>query len=192
MGGSNSSSLKKEQIAEYELLTFLRPREIVKAHSLFKSLSILPPPTNSRDPSTKIPAEDVINKIPELRYNPFAPRICEVFSSSKDRKISFEDFLDMLSVFSERATLSVKTAYAFRIYDFNNDGVLCRRDLEEIVRLLVTTDEQRLRDEDMKRVTDNVLKEVDVDEDGFISFPEFDHAISKCPDFLLTFRMCIV
>lgn len=38
--------------------------------------------------------------LPELKQNPFSQRICEVFSSS-GRGVSFEDFLDMCSVFCE-------------------------------------------------------------------------------------------
>ena len=36
-----------------------------------------------------------------LQVNPFRDRICKVFSSSKDGDMTFEDFLDMMSTFSE-------------------------------------------------------------------------------------------
>lgn len=52
----------------------------------------------------------------ELRVNPFNDRICKVFSSSRDGDCTFEDFLDMMSVFSEAAPLTVKAEYAFRIF----------------------------------------------------------------------------
>ena len=38
--------------------------------------------------------------------------------------MSFDDYLDMYSALSEEATRDVKTAYAFRIYDFDGDGVV--------------------------------------------------------------------
>lgn len=53
---------------------------------------------------------------PELRVNPFGDRICKVFSSSNDGDCTFEDFLDMMSVFSEGAPRSVKAEHAFRIF----------------------------------------------------------------------------
>lgn len=53
---------------------------------------------------------------PELGVNPFRDRICKIFSSSHDGDCTFEDFLDMMSVFSENAPLSVKAEHAFRIY----------------------------------------------------------------------------
>ena len=40
----------------------------------------------------------------------------QVFSEDGTGDMSFEDFLDMMSVFSEGATRDVKASYAFRIY----------------------------------------------------------------------------
>lgn len=50
--------------------------------------------------------------------NPFRRRICHVFSTSehKDGSLTFEDFLDLLSAFSDSATLEIKSHYAFRIF----------------------------------------------------------------------------
>ena len=39
-----------------------------------------------------------------MQVNPFKDRICKVFSSSKDGELTFEDFLDMMSVFSENVS----------------------------------------------------------------------------------------
>lgn len=53
---------------------------------------------------------------PELGANPFRDRICRIFSSNHDGDCTFEDFLDMMSVFSENAPRNVKAEHAFRIY----------------------------------------------------------------------------
>jgi Ca2+-binding EF-hand superfamily protein len=42
--------------------------------------------------------------------------ICEVFSEDNCGNLTFDDFLDMFSVFSEMAPLQLKLKYAFRIY----------------------------------------------------------------------------
>ena len=39
-----------------------------------------------------------------------------MFSSNGDGSLTFEDFLDMMSVFSDAAPKTVKSEYAFRIY----------------------------------------------------------------------------
>lgn len=64
-----------------------------------------------------------ILQYPELKVNPFGDRICKIFSSSHDGDCTFEDFLDMMSVFSESAPKSVKAEHAFRI--FGNALVCC-------------------------------------------------------------------
>uniref|UniRef100_A0A4W3J1X1 EF-hand domain-containing protein n=1 Tax=Callorhinchus milii TaxID=7868 RepID=A0A4W3J1X1_CALMI len=50
------------------------------------------------------------------QVNPFRDRICKVFSTNTNGTFSFEDFLEMMSAFSENASLTVKIGYAFRIY----------------------------------------------------------------------------
>ena len=44
--------------------------------------------------------------------------IIDIFFSDEGQ-MGFEDFLDMMSVFSEGATRDVKASYAFRIYGIN-------------------------------------------------------------------------
>lgn len=64
----------------------------------------------------------------ELSCNPFADRICQVFSSSGDGSgdCTFEDYLDMMSVFSDQAPKSVKAehvGFAFAVvFDEFRDG----------------------------------------------------------------------
>lgn len=71
--------------------------------------------TDGQASSVKVPRE-CIEKLPELRENPFRTRICEAFSRDGQGNLSFEDFLDILSVFSEQAPRDIKVFYAFKIY----------------------------------------------------------------------------
>ena len=50
------------------------------------------------------------------QVNPFKDRICKVFSSSKDGELTFEDFLDMMSVFSENVSLQTWNANNFSMF----------------------------------------------------------------------------
>ncbi|NXD17066.1 CIB1 protein, partial [Nothocercus nigrocapillus] len=125
---------------------------------------------------------------PRLRRqaNPFRHRICRVFSTAEDGSngLSFEDFLDMLSVFSESATSEIKAHYAFHIFDFNDDGILDKKDLENLVNCLTgQSEESRLSDAEMEQLIKNILEESDIDKDGTINFCEFQHVVSRSPDF---------
>ncbi|KAG8516348.1 Calcium and integrin-binding protein 1 [Galemys pyrenaicus] len=117
--------------------------------------------------------------------NPFRERICRVFSTSPTRdSLSFEDLLDLLSVFSDTATPDVKSHYAFRIFDFDDDGTLNREDLSRLVNCLTGEGEDtQLSAPEMKQLVDNILEESDIDRDGTINLSEFQHVISRSPDF---------
>ncbi|NP_001408903.1 calcium and integrin-binding protein 1 isoform 5 [Mus musculus] len=183
MGGSGSR-LSKELLAEYQDLTFLTKQEILLAHRRFCEL--LPPEQRTVEESlhTRVSFEQILS-LPELKANPFKERICMVFSTSPTRdSLSFEDFLDLLSVFSDTATPDIKSHYAFRIFDFDDDGTLDREDLSQLVNCLTGEGEDtRLSASEMKQLIDNILEESDIDRDGTINLSEFQHVISRSPDF---------
>ncbi|NXS14575.1 CIB1 protein, partial [Neodrepanis coruscans] len=146
---------------------------------------LLPKEERENACSVRIP-KSLILTLPELRANPFQHRICHVFSTSesKDGSMSFEDFLDMLSVFSDSATTVVKSHYAFLLFDFNDDGALDRKDLEQLVNCLTGQgEESRLSSAEMEQLIQNILEESDIDRDGTINPSEFQHVVSRSPDF---------
>lgn len=125
-----------------------------------------------------------MNKIlqyPELRVNPFGDRICKVFSSDCSGDCTFEDFLDLMSVFSDSSPKAVKAEHAFRIFDFDGDDMLGINDLKQVVERLVGSNE--LSNDEMKLLIQNILEEADLDDDGALSFAEFEHIIEKSSDF---------
>lgn len=83
--------------------------------SCFHKFKALDPETVHKNREVRL-SQTLIRLYPELKVNPFADRICKVFSSSGDGDMTFEDFLDMMSVFSEDAPVSLKAEYAFRIF----------------------------------------------------------------------------
>ncbi|NWI97997.1 CIB1 protein, partial [Pitta sordida] len=178
---------------------------------------LLPKEERENACSLRVP-KSLILTLPELRANPFQHRICHVFSTSEagDDSMSFEDFLDMLSVFSDSATSDIKSHYAFRIFDFDEDGLLDRKDLEQLVNCLTGQgEESRLSSAEMDQLIGNVrphlaghrcciapgteltslppqiLEESDIDKDGSINLAEFQHVVSRSPDFVSSFKIVL-
>ncbi|ENN74349.1 hypothetical protein D910_01997 [Dendroctonus ponderosae] len=120
--------------------------------------------------------------------NPFKQRIFKVFSRDSRGNLTFEDFLDMLSVFSEAAPRDIKVFYAFRIYDFDNDQFVGPADIDTALTLLT---KQELTVEERQQITEKVIEESDVDGDGKLSYIEFEHCITRAPEFLSTFHIRI-
>ncbi|KAG8440621.1 hypothetical protein GDO86_006390 [Hymenochirus boettgeri] len=189
--GSSSSQMSKQLINEYQELTYLTKQEILLAYKRFSELAQKEHQSNTEN--VRIPKERFLT-LPELKANPFNERICQVFSTSEqgDGSMSFEDFLDMLSAFSESATLEIKSHYAFRIFDFDSDGALSESDLEQLVNKLTGDKEDtKLSSSEMKQLIANILEESDIDKDGTINHSEFQHVISRSPDFVSSFKIVL-
>ncbi|XP_031549820.1 calcium and integrin-binding family member 2-like [Actinia tenebrosa] len=182
--GGHHSQFTEEELKDYQELTFFTQKEILHCHRRFTQVD---PVAVKQNKNAKIDQRKILATLPELRVNPFKDRICKVFSSSKDGNLTFEDFLDMMSVFSENAPKSVKVEYAFRIYDFNEDDYICENDLKKVIQRLCG--QQRLSNENMQALIEKIFEEADLDEDNQLSFAEFEHVISKAPDFVNSFRI---
>ncbi|XP_055931946.1 calcium and integrin-binding family member 2-like [Argiope bruennichi] len=141
-----------------------------------------------QNPKNPVLPQSFLLLMPELKVNPFLDRIIKVFCSQLHH-ITFEDFLDMMSIFCEEAPIDVKTSYAFRIYDFDDDDMFSREDIQELLSRLTCGNE--LSDEDYAEIIECVFLEADLDTDGYISYPEFEQLITKSPDFIHAFRMRI-
>ncbi|KAM8892339.1 calcium and integrin-binding protein 1 [Spinachia spinachia] len=188
--GTTASQLGKDLLSEYQELTFLTKQEILLAHKRFTELLT----KDEKDlPDARVPMERILT-LPELKSNPFRRRICYVFSTSdnKNGSLTFEDFLDLLSAFSDSATMEIKSHYAFRIFDFDDDGTLDCRDLENLINCLTgETDDTRLTTEEMRQLISNILEESDIDKDGTVNLSEFQHVISRSPDFVSSFKIVL-
>jgi len=181
--GQAKSQLTDEELQDYQDLTYFTKKEVMFAHQKFKALA---PEKVSHNKNAKLPMSKIL-LYPELSVNPFGERICKVFSSSQDGDCTFEDFLDMMSVFSESAPKSVKAEHAFRIFDIDGDDMLGVSDLKHVINKL--TGENKLNEIDMNILVQNILEEADLDDDGALSFAEFEHIIDRSCDFLNSFRI---
>ncbi|KAG4079472.1 hypothetical protein HA402_005169 [Bradysia odoriphaga] len=141
--------------------------------------------TDGEASTVRLPRQD-IEQLDELKENPFKQRICEAFSRDGLGNLTFEDFLDLLSVFSEQAPRDIKIFYAFKIYDFDKDGFINQADLKCVIKALTRNE---LTPEEHQQIAEKVIEEADVDGDGKLSFLEFEHVVLRAPDFLSTFHI---
>lgn len=63
-------------------------------------------------------------------------------------------------------------------------------DLRQVIDRLIGN-EQNLSEQDMQHLIQNILDEADLDDDGALSFAEFEHVINKSPDFT-RYYLCYV
>ena len=67
------------------------------------------------------------------------------------------------------------------LIDFNEDQLINVDDIEQVVIALTRNE---LTQEELSIVCEKVLEEADIDDDRCISFSEFQHVISRAPEFL--------
>ncbi|KAG8298553.1 Calcium and integrin-binding member 3 [Homalodisca vitripennis] len=136
--GNKVVTFTEEQLDNYQDCTFFTRKEILRVHKRFREVSpdIVPKQMTGDEAATiRVPREQM-EKLPELKENPFRTRILEVFSRDGKGNLTFEDFLDLLSVFSEQAPRDIKVFYAFKIYDFDGDQHIGPADIETALKLL--------------------------------------------------------
>ncbi|EEB12837.1 predicted protein [Pediculus humanus corporis] len=186
--GNKFVTFTEDQLEDYQDCTFFTRKEILRVHKRFREINpdVVPKTMTKNEPVTVLVSMEEVLKLPELRENPFRQRICEVFSNDGKGNLTFEDFLDLLSVFSEHAPRDIKVFYAFKIYDFDGDQHIGHKDLELALRLLTRNE---LTPEEISQVCEKVIEESDVDGDGKLSFMEFEHVITRAPEFLSTFHI---
>lgn len=67
------------------------------------------------------------------------------------------------------------------ILDFDGDDMLGVSDLRQVIERLIRGNQ--LSENEMQHLIQNILEEADLDDDGALSFAEFEHIIDKSPDF---------
>ncbi|RWS27614.1 calcium and integrin-binding family member 2-like protein [Leptotrombidium deliense] len=188
--GNKIVTFTDQQLEDYQDCTFFTRKEILNVFQRYRELDSKRIPqvmTGDEAHTINMPMEK-LEKMAELKENPFKRRICKVFSHDGSGDMTFDDFLDMFSVFSESAPRDVKVYYAFKIYDYNDDHFIDSYDIAQTVSA-VTKNE--LTAEEINVVCEKVLDESDNDDDGNLSFAEFAGVVSRAPDFLSTFHVRI-
>ncbi|CAF1093996.1 unnamed protein product [Adineta steineri] len=191
--GQGESVFQGNDLEDYKALTFLTGPEITQVLKRFRELVAINKPHQSYT-KWRLSKKQAVN-INELYQNPFRERIVEVFSSQNDGSISFEDFLDMMSVFSEKAPKSVKVSYAFKIYQgiYKGDrpdgatATLNAIDLYDIREIVHRLSGENFADEELTKIAEAVIHEVDLRDDKTITSEIFEYFLSNVPDFPSSF-----
>lgn len=193
-------TLSGDLVQEYTELTPFTRHEINIFYRDFQKLNPNQRVNPRLDRSFAARPEDVA-KLPILKCNPFKDRILQVFSN-QNSLVSFDDFLDLMTVFHPRTCRTVKLCHAFCIYDFDNDGFLGLDDLKRVIKRMTggeldaegTSIAQKtgnwfymFNDSDIHDAAKRLLSELDLDRSNRISLEEFEYFITKCPDFVPLF-----
>mmetsp|Transcript_7427 Transcript_7427/g.14025 ORF Transcript_7427/g.14025 Transcript_7427/m.14025 type:complete len:201 (-) Transcript_7427:73-675(-) len=143
-----------------------------------------------------------LKSMDELRANPFADRICSLFSQDGSGTLAFVDFVEMMAVFSYRTPAEIKLIWAFAIWDFDGDNMISAGDIKVGLDLIVNYQDpfsramgarginEEMSPQELDEVAAKVLAEIDPDGLG-VNYTDFRSVLTRMPDFLFNFRMSI-
>ncbi|BBM98441.1 hypothetical protein Mp_1g13580 [Marchantia polymorpha subsp. ruderalis] len=186
--------LDPDNLKHFMQSTPFTEQEIINLHKRFHELS--------RDGLDRILHDELI-QVEQMRANPFASRICELFSEDGSGVLTFENFLNMMAVFSFHTRPEVKMVWAFAMWDFDGDDVIGPGDVRYGLNLITCSgvalnpslkmltrvpSAAGLEDHELDGIVREVVKEVDPDGYG-LGYHEFRAVLSRMPDFINNFRM---
>uniref|UniRef100_A0A8C2TFD5 Calaxin n=2 Tax=Coturnix japonica TaxID=93934 RepID=A0A8C2TFD5_COTJA len=118
-------------------------------------------------------------------------RVFRTFDKNNDNCISVVEWVEGLSVFL-RGTLEERIKYCFEVYDLNGDGYISREEMFQMLKnSLIKPPSEDDGDEGIKDLVDIVLKKMDLDHDGKLSFADFEESVKNENLLLEAFGPCL-
>mmetsp|Transcript_35105 Transcript_35105/g.57353 ORF Transcript_35105/g.57353 Transcript_35105/m.57353 type:complete len:194 (-) Transcript_35105:63-644(-) len=178
MGGVCRGQLpmKEEDLAQLEQHSFLKRGEILKLYKFWRRLG-----GHYYEEPRIVLSNRLIESLTNLEVNPWAARICFIFASERDAlsglcSLTFDDFVTMVSVFHFRTPIELKYLWAFKLYDFDNDGILGLSDVSQCVRFIVGP---TMSDKEIREISQRLFLETDMNNDQSITAAEFANVMHK-------------
>ncbi|GAV05525.1 hypothetical protein RvY_15643 [Ramazzottius varieornatus] len=112
--------------------------------------------------------------LPQVRANPLAARIMEVFDRDNNGMIDFREFTQGMTLFSSKANTDQKLRCIFNVYDQDRDGFISNADCFRVLKMMVG---ENLTDVQLQQAVDKSIIYHDKDADGRLSFNEFKNTI---------------
>ncbi|ELA47660.1 hypothetical protein VCUG_00861 [Vavraia culicis subsp. floridensis] len=116
---------------------------------------------------TKIRKKDIL-KITSIRDNPITKHLLKKFTINGT--FEFEKLLDALREFALNDQLSPKIKLLFDLYDCDNDGVISRCDLFNVIKMF---SDESLCDSNIQNVVDRCFLDLECNEITFKNFKTF-------------------
>ncbi|XP_024902575.1 EF-hand calcium-binding domain-containing protein 1-like [Pteropus alecto] len=117
-------------------------------------------------------------------------RVFFAFDEDNDNCINVKEWVKGLSVFL-RGTFEEKLKFCFEVYYLNGDGYISREEIFDMLKNSLYQQSSEETDEGIKELVDLTLKKMDYDNDGKISFADFEKAVKEDRLLLEVFGQCL-
>ncbi|XP_036617355.1 EF-hand calcium-binding domain-containing protein 1-like [Trichosurus vulpecula] len=118
-------------------------------------------------------------------------RVFGAFDKDNDNHISTTEWVEGLSIFL-RGTFEEKVKYCYRVYYLNGDGYISQDEMFDMLKnSLLKHSVEEDPDEGIKELVEITLKKMDYDNDGKLSYEDFERAVKKDRLLLEVFGPCL-
>jgi Ca2+-binding EF-hand superfamily protein len=157
------TDISEEKMEEYRMLSGFKPKEIIRIRKLFLEY------TNDQEMMSK----EIFLDLESLAHNPLKERIAMCFGFDEEiNQLDFQAFLCGLSLFNSPGQREQKLKTAFKLQDFDNDGVLNKQDLMKYIKLITG---EALEEKQVDEVANEILKELAAET---ITFNDFQRVVA--------------
>lgn len=128
--------------------------------------------------------EDILS-VPEFTINPLSERITNTFFCGiREDRIDFRQFMKTLArlrpikTFRHNVlnTREEKLSFLFKMYDIDEDGVLAKEELMNILQLLLG---HKVSEENLINIAERTITEADTSGQGVIGFADFCRTMER-------------
>lgn len=100
--------------------------------------------------------------------------------------VSLKTYLSTMSLYL-RGTMQEKVRYCFKVYDLGGKMEIKRDQMVNLLRRFVYKHQEEDIEESVKDLVDIIIKKIDLDKDGVVSFADYSSSVRKEPMFLECF-----
>ena len=121
-----------------------------------------------KDKDGTITAKELLSIMRSLNQDPSEQELHEMIAEvdiDGNGKIDFEEFVSLMNRRSKETDIEEEVINAFKVFDKDGSGLIASNELRQVMTSLG----DRLTDEE----ADEMIREADVDGDGYINYEEF-------------------
>ena len=156
-----AKDLSDEQLEELHMNSSLPHLKILRAHKRYSEYLHVIYPDHF---DIKVIPVEKFKHIPCLHYNPLRKRIIHCSRLKKRNPkdpVTFTDFVTLLAILNPEGKIDTKLKFAFRLYDFNEDGKICINDMKKYVKTVTRFDDKNVDESKESGVDNNKSNEKD-------------------------------
>jgi Ca2+-binding EF-hand superfamily protein len=131
---------------------------------------------------------NVLHKAFGIVDDSMVARIFKALDSTES--VSLSKWLSITSIFL-RGSLQEKIDFCFKVYDISGNEKIRLEHMVKLLRKFVFKHRDEEVAESVKDLADIIVKKMDLDEDGAISFADFSTAVHRDPMLLECFGQCL-